>query len=407
MKRRRDRIFAAAAGALALAAAAAAQPDPQHEVNAQDVVWVVPGLDRVTVRKDIPFKQAGPLTLGLDLYYPADFGAVEGAGAKRPAVVFINGVGDGPRGGRLKDWGIYQSWGRTVAASGWVGVTFSSRGPSTESGPDIADLFAFLAKDGARLGIDTSRIAAWVCSANVTSGLKFLMERAGRGVIGAVVYYGDSDLARIRTDLPIYYVRAGLDNPDLNARIDRLWAHALAAGAPWEMVNASESHHAFDALDETEQSRRIVRETLAFYRDLFQPPPPPPAANAARRALSFWFGHEYAKAEAAYAEFLKTHPNDATAWMRLGLSQAYTKQPAAAEASLERAISLGANGPIDLYNVACAYAVLGEKDRAIQALGRAVDAGFRDRGLAERDQDLASLRGDERFQKLLDRIGAS
>jgi len=413
MRRRRDRIVAAAAGALALtmAAPAAAQPDPQHEVNAQDVVWVVPGLDRVTVRKDIPFKQAGPLTLGLDLYYPADyrpadFEADRGAGAKRPAVVFINGVGDGP-GGRLKDWGIYQSWGRTVAASGWIGVTFSSRGPATGSGPDIADLFAFLAKEGAPLGIDTSRIAAWVCSANVTSGLKFLMDQAGRGIVGAVVYYGDSDPAKIRTDLPIYYVRAGRDNPDLNARIDRLWARALAAGAPWEMVNASESHHAFDALDETEESRRVVRETLAFYRDLFQPPPPPPATNAARRALSFWFGHEYAKAEAAYGEFLKTHPNDATAWMRLGLSQAYTKQPAAAEASLEKAISLGANGPVDLYNVACAYAVLGEKDRAIQALGRAVDAGFRDRGLAERDQDLASLRGDERFQKLLARIGAS
>ena len=277
-------------------------------------------------------------------------------------------MGDGP-GGRLKDWGIYQSWARTVAASGWIGVTFSSRGPATGSGPDIADLFGFLAKEGAPLGIDTSRIAAWVCSANVTSGLKFLMDRAGRGIVGAVVYYGDSDPAKIRTDLPIYYVRAGRDNPDLNARIDRLWARAVAAGAPWEMVNASESHHAFDALDETEESRRIVRETLAFYRDLFQPPPPPPATNAARRALSFWFGHEYAKAEAAYGEFLKTHPNDATAWMRLGLSQAYTKQPAAAEASLERAISLGANGPIDLYNVACAYAVLGEKDRASRRSG--------------------------------------
>ena len=37
----------------------------------------------------------------------------------------------------------------------------------------------------------------------------------------------------------------------------------------------------------------------------------------------------------------------------------------------------------------------------------AVASGFRDRGLAERDDDLASLRGTERFQRLLARIGAS
>jgi hypothetical protein len=36
-----------------------------------------------------------------------------------------------------------------------------------------------------------------------------------------------------------------------------------------------------------------------------------------------------------------------------------------------------------------------------------VASGFRDRSLAERDDDLASLRGHERFQRLLARIGAS
>jgi tetratricopeptide (TPR) repeat protein len=172
------------------------------------------------------------------------------------------------------------------------------------------------------------------------------------------------------------------------------------------MVNAPDSHHAFDALDETEESRRIVRETLAFYRDLFDPPAAPPAANAARRALSFWFGGEYDEAAGAYDEYVRTHPNDATAWLRLGLSQAHTNRAAAAEQSLERAIALGSGQPVDLYNVACAYALLGQKDRALDALERAVAAGFRNRRLVERDEDLTSLRGDERFRKILERLGA-
>jgi len=397
-----SRIFrlAAAAWVACVAAPLAGQNAPEHEVNEQSVVWAVPGLDRVTVRPDVPFKTDGGVSLGLDLYYPADFRG----GAPRPAVVFVNGVGGDRSGRQLKEWGIYKSWGRTIAASGWIGVTLSARREQVDA--DIADAFAFLASDGARLGIDPHRIAAWMCSANVTAGLKFVMDQPDAAVAGAVVYYGSSDPARVRTDLPVYFVRAGRDNPDLNARIDRLWARAVAAGAPWQMVNAADSHHAFDALDDTDESRRIVRETLAFYRDLFEPPAASPPTNAARRALSFWFAREYGRAADAYADYLKRHPNDATAWLRLGYSQAASGRGGAG-ASLEKAVALGATSALDLYNVASAYALLGEPDRAFDALERAVLAGFRDRGLAERDPDLASLRADPRFQALLGRIGAS
>jgi dienelactone hydrolase len=394
------RTTALLTAALGVATSLSAQTPPEHDVTEQSVVWVVPGLDQVAVRKDVPYKTEGATTLGLDVYSPPGLRA----GELRPAVVFINGVGDA-EGRSLKDWGIYRSWARTIAASGWIGVTFASRGgPRLDA--DIADAFAFLAKDGARLGVDTHRIAAWACSANVTAGLKFLMDRADPSVVGAVIYYGQSEPSKIRTDLPVYFARAGLDSPRLNAAIDALWARAVAAGAPWQMVNAPGSHHAFDALDETEESRRIVRETLAFYRDLFDPPPAPPTANAARRALSYWFGNEYGKAADAYAEYLKTHPDDGTAWLRLGLSQAHTSQPAAAQKSLEKAISLGGSQAVDLYNVACGYALLGQKDRALDALERAVAGGFRNRRLLERDDDLASLRGDERFQRILARLAS-
>jgi len=389
--------LAALAVALAVPVPGRAAPsNPVHDVVEQEVVYAVPGMDRVEVRRDVPYKTIQGRELTLDLYYPPD----HRAGTKTPTVVFINGVGDRPDS-KLKNWGIYKSWGRLVAASGWIGVTFEAVGEHTETGPHIRDVFAFLRREGAGLGIDPDRIAAWVCSGNVVSGLPVLMEGVDGGVLGAVVYYGDARLAKIRSDFPVYFVRAGKDSPRLNSGIDALWAQAIAAGAPWEMVNAPQSHHAFDALDETEESRRIVRETLNFYRDLFSPPAASSPPSAAKKALSYWFGgREWPEAAKAYAEYVKAHPDDAIAWMRLGLSQAHTGDQAAA-ASLEKAVKLGADSPADLYNVSCGFALLGDKKTALDWLERAMAKGFDDRRTLENDADLASLRGEPRFQALL------
>ena len=398
------RIASPLAAALVLsrgASGAPTPPAPEHDVTAQEVVLRVPGTERVTVRKDLPYKAAESRELKLDLYLPAELER----GARRPAVVFINGVGDSPDS-PLKEWGAYRSWGRLVAASGWIGVTFEARGPADASRPDIRDLFLYLRTKGRELGIDPDRLAAWVCSGNVISGLPFLMDDAGpnSGIRAVVVYYGSGDAARLRKDLPLYFVRAGRDNPQLNDRIDRLFARALGEGAPWTLVNAPSSHHAFDVLDETDESRRIVRDTLAFFAEHLAPPPAPAGApSLARRALGHWFAKEYPEAAAAYREYVAAHPEDATAWLRLGLAQAHGPDPADAEAALRRAVALGADGPIDRYNVACGYALLGRKDEAIAELARAIDAGFDHPDAVASDEDLAGLRDDPRFRELVER----
>ena len=60
-----------------------------------------------------------------------------------------------------------------------------------------------------------------------------------------------------------------------------------------------------------------------------------------------------------------------------------------------------------LYGIACVYALLGEQERALDALERGIQAGFGRREWAERDPELASLHESPRFWKLLDRCHAT
>ena len=57
-----------------------------------------------------------------------------------------------------------------------------------------------------------------------------------------------------------------------------------------------------------------------------------------------------------------------------------------------------------LYNVGCAYAQLGELERAMDCIEKAVENGFGHREWIEQDGDLHALRSLPRFQQLLRRL---
>jgi beta-lactamase regulating signal transducer with metallopeptidase domain/Tfp pilus assembly protein PilF len=56
------------------------------------------------------------------------------------------------------------------------------------------------------------------------------------------------------------------------------------------------------------------------------------------------------------------------------------------------------------YNAGCSYALAGQKDKAMDALQKSFDEGFDRPDLFAEDEDLNSLRGDARFQKLLNEV---
>lgn len=68
-----------------------------------------------------------------------------------------------------------------------------------------------------------------------------------------------------------------------------------------------------------------------------------------------------------------------------------------------RLVRLWPERPIPWYNLACSFAVLGMTDPAFAALLRAVDLGYHHHEHMAHDPDLASLRRDPRFARLLRR----
>jgi hypothetical protein len=65
------------------------------------------------------------------------------------------------------------------------------------------------------------------------------------------------------------------------------------------------------------------------------------------------------------------------------------------------------DSPGTLYNGACAYARLGESDKAIEMLERWVEHGAGGASWVREDPDLAVLRGQPRFEALLKRLERS
>jgi ketosteroid isomerase-like protein len=109
----------------------------------------------------------------------------------------------------------------------------------------------------------------------------------------------------------------------------------------------------------------------------------------------------WAEAEAAYRRYVEANPSNAFAWNRLGTSQVQQKKHSDAVRSLERAIEIGGGAPVDFYNLACAYALAGNADKALDNVERAIGAGVRRRDQYESDPDLASLRDLPRFKALM------
>jgi hypothetical protein len=259
-----------------------------QDITKKRVVYQIPGMDAVTIRRDVEYRTTDTGVLTMDVYYPPDWKS----GARIPAVVFVSGYSDvgfqKMLGCKLKDMASYVSWGQLTAASGLVAIAYSAVEPAA----DIHALLEYVRKNAAALGIDENRIGVWACSGNVPNALSILMGEGRDYLKCAVLCYGimldldgSTDVAEsarqwgfanpsagnsvneLPKDLPLFIVRAGQDEmPHLNETIDRFLAKALIHNLPVTFANHAEAPHAFDVMHDSETSREIIRQILAFVR---------------------------------------------------------------------------------------------------------------------------------------------
>ena len=98
---------------------------------------------------------------------------------------------------------------------------------------------------------------------------------------------------------------------------------------------------------------------------------------------------------------LQLYPNDARA-VSLGLGSlcGLGDHDRALEWA-DRSRSMEPEEPAILYNVACAYALLGERDRSIDLLSKAFRQGYSHKVWIENDPDFSSIRDHSRFKALM------
>jgi hypothetical protein len=263
------------------------QETQRHEITKKRVVYQMPAEHAVTIRRDVEYRVTDAGALTIDIYRPPD----SKSEAKIPAVVFVNGYPDpGAQkmiGCKFKEMESYISWGQLTAASGLAAITYTT---GKEPAADILALLQYVRQNAAVLRIDDNRIGLWACSGNVPNALSIMMQEAREYLKCAVLCYGclldldgDAYIAEaakiwgfvnpcagksvedLPHDIPLFIARAGRDEmPHLNETLDRFLGKALTRNLPVTFVNHPDGPHAFDINHDSETSRVIIRQILAF-----------------------------------------------------------------------------------------------------------------------------------------------
>ena len=109
---------------------------------------------------------------------------------------------------------------------------------------------------------------------------------------------------------------------------------------------------------------------------------------------------KWTEAASAYEELLKREAGNSEAWYQLATARYQLKQYDAAATALLKAIEISNSG-FAMYNLACVYSLMGEKDKAIEWLTKTVDnPRMVLRAINFADEDFTNIREDPRFKSL-------
>jgi dienelactone hydrolase len=255
-------------------------------------VLTIPGMEEIEVRKNIVYKRAGNRELKLDIYIPDV--------AKRrkvPAVVLAHGFVPPQLAPFLKDTTAFNGEARWLAAHGLIVVMPELGSPAQGPQPEqwfagtrelvthVEDAITFVRREAAAHQIDPEKLCVMAFSGGGLWGLTPALRDPPPYLKCAVAYYPmlatlpaqprdlvPLELLRMsRSPIPMLLVRAGRDDPGLNAGIDAFVSEAKRRNAPLTVIDLPEAHHAFEFTDDVESSRDAMRRTGAFLNEQLGP----------------------------------------------------------------------------------------------------------------------------------------
>ena len=255
------------------------------------VVYTLPGMEKVKVVSDLQYTGTETQFRKMDVYLPPETARND----HFPAVLFIHG-GTNERYSP-KDWGIFTSWGRLVAAAGLAGVTFTHRlgFPDTSLAQGASDLdsaISYVRDNADKLHIDKNRLCLMAFSAGGPLLSSAMREKPPyiRCLLGFyafmdiqqsdvhkksespetvkkfsnITYLNESEPSRLPA---LFIARAGRDDvPTMNDSIDRFVAAALSKNVAITFMNHPDGLHGFDNRNADNRSREIIRAALAFMK---------------------------------------------------------------------------------------------------------------------------------------------
>ena len=325
--------------------------------------------------------------LQMDLYRPRE------ARGPLPVFIFFNIATGADRSNFF-----YRPWAEIAASQGLIAVlpdlTFE------QNAREFDTLVAHITANAGSLGADPAAIAVFAGSGNVSRALPLLQDPSRTSIASAVMYYGRGEVASFRADLPVLFVRAGLDRPALNKGITALVSRASDENAPVSLLNYPGGYHAFEIANDNRATRDVIDQTLAFvkqttsagYRAALKAGLP--EATAAGHVTAGRFGD----AAAVYAGMLTTRPDDAR--LRLSYAEALLENRQFTDACAEFEKLRDARlGPRDR-GIPAARACMqsGDADAAIGWIA-SIPERFRPREL-ETDPMFAPLRARADFRAL-------
>lgn len=253
-----------------------------------DLLYNIDKSKAVDITKDIIYKNTKDKSLPMDIYKPAGITKE----TKLPTIIFVHGEGTERIIGNAKDWNFYRSYGKFAASNNFIGVTFNRSRmnlhfKNAQVKRDIFDAVDFVRKNAEEFNIDKDRICIWGYSLgglyvslfikNAPKYIKCLISYYGLHDISTRTkafnkeyedYYPENYLPGDFADIPpLLIVKAEKDKvKGVNKSIDKLISIAKARNLKFEYIVHSTGKHAFDALNDNDETRVVIDKTLQFIK---------------------------------------------------------------------------------------------------------------------------------------------